>query len=263
MDYECITYEEPEQHIAVVTLNRPQRLNALSIRLLEELYDAVRGIDRNPDIRAWILTGAARPDGRPNFSAGVDLREAAEGPRRDPHLGTDLTDYIDDMLKPSVAVIDGICTTGAGELAVSCDIRLIGEAAQISDWHLKNLGTGLGGWGSSTRWSRLVGPAKAKEVFLTGKVMNAEEALRCGWASSVHPSAALREAGLATARAIAAMRPEGVRLTLAHLDHTAEMPKDQALRWAKLLPQWLDVTSDIGERGREVMKKSIERSAAP
>lgn len=252
MNYECITFEASDG-IATVTLNRPHRLNALNIQIMEELYSAAKSIARDPDIRVWLLTGAPRADGRPNFSAGVDLKEAAEGPRRNRHLGPDLCDLIDEMLKPSIAVIDGICTTGAGELAVSCDIRILGEQARISDWHLKNLKTGLGGWGSSTRWARLVGAAKAKEVFLTGKMMTAEEALNCGWATAVYPSAELWDAAMATARSIADMDPDGVRLTLAHFDHCADMPKEQALRWAQMLPDWLDVHSDIGERGAEVL----------
>lgn len=260
MDYECIQYEVIDGNIAVITLNRPQRLNALSITLLEETYDAVKAIEKDDAIRVWMLRGAPRSDGRPNFSAGVDLKEAATGKKRDLHLGSDLTDLIDDMLKPSIAVIDGVCTTGAGELAVSCDIRIVGEAAQISDWHLKNLGTGLGGWGSSTRWSRIVGASKAKEMFLTGKIMGAEEAVICGWATTRHPSGELWNAAVATARSIAAMRPEGVRLTLAHLDHTASMSKDEALRWAQLLPQWLGVQGNMAARATEVMGGRVDKA---
>jgi enoyl-CoA hydratase/carnithine racemase len=137
---------------------------------------------------------------------------------------------------------------------------MVGEAAQISDWHLKNLGVGTGGWGASTRWSRLVGPAKTKEMFLTGKVMGAAEAVTCGWATSMHPSAELWEAALATARAIAAMSPEGVRVTLAHIDHTAEMSKDEALRWAPKVRNWFGVESDIAASGRAVMSRKRDGS---
>jgi enoyl-CoA hydratase/carnithine racemase len=256
MDYEHIGYTTVDDSIAVVTLNRPQRLNAITPAVLLDLFDAAERIQSDPAIRVWLLTGAPRPDGRPCFSAGVDLKDAAEGGVRDPELGLRLANLIDDMLTPSIAVIDGICTTGGGELAVSCDLRLVGEAAQISDWHLKNLGTGPGGWGSSTRWARLVGAAKAKELFLTGKVMGAQEAYDCGFATSVHPSSSLMEEALVVARQIAQMNPAGVRLTLAHIDHTRDMSRDEALRWVNTLREWFDMPlsrTDYAARRRNIL----------
>ena len=157
MSYHHIKFDVVEPHIVAVTLSRPERLNALHGPLMEELQDAVNKIERDPEVRVWLLTGAPRKDGRPCFGAGVDMKAPAEGVKMDANIGFNLTNQIDDMLKPSIAVIDGVCSTGAVELALACDFRLVGEQAQISDWHLKNLGTGLGGWGASTRWSRLIG----------------------------------------------------------------------------------------------------------
>jgi len=248
MAYEFIRFEVPEPHVAVVTLHRPERLNALHGPLLDELADAVGRIDRDPEIRAWILTGAPRPDGRPCFGAGVDLRCFAEGKGVSVEQGFGLTNRIDDLLVPSIAAIDGVCTTGASELALACDFRLVGAAARVSDWHLKNLGTGLGAWGASTRWARLVGATRAKEIILTGRELDAETAVRWGLASAAHPSAELLGAALAMARTIAGMKPEGVRLTLAHLDRADDMTRDQALRWAELLPRWLGV--DVRVEGK-------------
>jgi enoyl-CoA hydratase/carnithine racemase len=253
MAYEFIHFEVPEPHVAVVTLRRPERLNALHGPLLDELSDAVARIDRDPEIRVWLLAGAPRPDGRPCFGAGVDLRSFEEGKGVSVEQGFGLTNRIDDLLVPSIAVIDGICTTGAAELALACDFRLVGAAARISDWHLRNLGTGLGAWGASTRWARLIGTTRAKEIILTGREIDAETAVRWGLASAAHPSDELMGAALAMARSIAGMKPEGVRLTLAHLDRAGDMTRDQALRWAELLPRWLGVDVAVVGKGDELL----------
>ncbi len=255
MGYEFIDFEKIEAHIAAVTLKQPKRLNAINPTMLGELSHAVDAIERDRDVHVWLLKGAPRPDGRPCFSAGVDLKAAAEGESMPPNLGPSVTNDIDDMLKPSIAVIDGVASTGAVELALSCDLRVVGEGAQISDWHLKNLGTGLGGWGATTRWSRLVGVTYTKEIILTGKVVTAEEAYRIGFANAVFPSDKLWDEALSMARAIAGMSPEGVRVTLAHLDHTMDMSRDEALRFAQLAPKWFQLRGTFQERSKGVLDK--------
>lgn len=241
MAYENIRFETPEDGIAVVTLSRPDRLNTLTTPLFDELEAALDTIERDDAIRVWVLTGDPRPDGRPCFSAGVDVRAFADGTGVTEHQGFRLTNRIDDLLKPSVALIDGICSTGGVELALACDLRIVGASAEISDWHLKKLGTGLGAWGASTRWARLLGVQRTKEILLTGKVVSGEEAFRIGFASELHPSESLWDDALPTLRAIAGMDPNGLKLTLAHLDRIEDMSRDQALRWAELAPDWLGV----------------------
>lgn len=255
MTYENIVFENVEDHIARVTLHRPERLNALNGPLLDELADAVDRIDRDDDVHVWLLTGAPRPDGRPNFGAGVDLRSFGEGRGVTSEQGFHLTNRIDDLLTPSIAVIDGVCTTGAAELALACDFRLVGEAARISDWHLKNLGTGLGAWGASTRWARLLGVQKAKELILTGRELHADEAVRSGFATASYASADLMDEALAMARTIAGMKREGVRMCLAHLDRVDDMSRDEALRWADLVPGWLGVELGMEGKDAEVLGK--------
>lgn len=255
MSYQFIRYELPERGIAIVTLARPERLNALHGPLLEELRDAVARIERDPDVRVFLLTGAARSDGRPCFCAGADLKAAAEGLTADEQLGQAITNGIDDLLKPSIAVVDGVCSTGGVELALACDLRLVGESAQISDWHLKNLGTGLGGWGGSTRWARLVGVANAKRVILTGQVIDGSEAFRIGFAQGLYRSEHLMREALAMARGIAAMNPDGLRLTLAHYDHTLDMSRDESIRFADLFRKWFSAGKDFQESARGVLER--------
>lgn len=251
-----IRYEKREDGIAVVTLDRPERLNALSGPLLDALAETVEEIERDPDVRVFLLRGSPRPDGRPCFSAGVDVQAFADGEGVTEEQGFALTNRIDDLLKPSIAVIDGVCTTGGGEIALACDFRLVARTARISDWHLKKLGTGLGAWGASTRWARECGVTNAKQMLLTGREIDGDEAFRIGFASGVYESDALWEAALGMASAIAGMSPDGVRLVLAHLDRIGDMSRDQALRWAKLSAEWLGVGVGEAELRGRVLGKS-------
>ncbi len=238
---DIVQLERRENGVAILTLNRPDRLNALNGPLLDRLRAHVTALDADPDIRVFLLAGAARTDGRPCFSAGVDVQAFSEGEGVTNEQGCGLTDQIDDLLTPSIAVIDGICTTGGAEFALACDFRLVGGAAQISDWHLKKLGIGIGSWGAPVRWAREVGVTRAKEIMLTGRVVDGEEAARIGFATAVHPSADLMSAALEMADTIAEMDPDGVRLLLANLDRISDMSRDQGLRWAQLSAEWLGV----------------------
>jgi len=240
-----ILFEKRDDGIAVVTLNRPEKLNSLTGPLLDALDEAVDRVAADPEIRVFLLRGAPRPDGRPCFSAGVDVSAFADSQGVGEEQGFLLTNKIDDLLKPSIAVIDGVCTTGGGEIALACDFRVVGRTARISDWHLKKLGTGLGAWGASTRWARECGVTNAKQMLLTGREIDGDEALRIGFASAVFDPDALEAGALEMATQIAGMKPDGVKLVLAHLDRIDDMSRDQALRWAQLSADWLDVK--VGE----------------
>lgn len=253
--FDTIRLEKREDGIAVITLDRPKRLNALSGPLLDELAAAVEDINGDPDVRVFLIQGAPRPDGRPCFSAGVDVQAFADGQGVTEEQGFALTNRIDDLLKPSIAVIDGICTTGGGEIALACDFRIVARSAQISDWHLAKLGTGLGAWGASTRWARECGVTNAKQMLLTGRVIDGDEAFRIGFASAVYESADLEAGALEMAGQIAGMNPAGVKLVLAHLDRIDDMSRDQALRWAQLSADWLDVKVEASELEGKILGK--------
>ena len=130
-EFETIRYDKRADGIVVITLDRPDRLNTLSGPLLDELAEAVERIHHDPEVRVFLIRGAPRPDGRPCFSAGVDVQAFADGQGVTEEQGFALTNRIDDLLKPSIAVIDGICTTGGGEIALACDFRLVARSAQI------------------------------------------------------------------------------------------------------------------------------------
>ncbi|MBI4307177.1 MAG: enoyl-CoA hydratase/isomerase family protein, partial [Chloroflexi bacterium] len=153
----------------------------------------------------------------------------------------------EDMLKPSIAAIDGVCTGGGIELAMACDLRVVAETAEVSDLHLKNLGVGLGGWGASTRLPRIVGLGKAKEMILTALVLNGRDAVQAGFAQRVFPPGKVVEGALEMARKIAAMRPHGVKITLAHLDRAVNMPFYEGLRYADTVRRLLGPGPDAAE----------------
>lgn len=251
-DFLHLRFDRPTAHIACVLLSRPNAANALSAALLDELSVALDLIESDDDIRVWMLGGADRPDGSACFSAGVDIKEVLAGPVKRGVDPAALVDRIDDSLKPSIVVINGVCTTGALELALACDLRIAGHSARISDWHLKRTGLGIGAWGSATRLSRLVGVNKAKELVLLGEEVDGAEAARIGLVNKAVPDAELADAALGMASTIAALPARGVRTTLGFLQLQAELSKHEALHLAGQIPALMGVTlrpiTDAAER---------------
>lgn len=245
MTYQTILYER-EGRLGLITLNRPERLNSLSMQLVEELGILLDQIDKDNGVRSIIITGANRPDGRPCFSAGADLKERAESPDSYDSVYKLTREMMDRELEPglrgvcnrletmgkiSIAVIDGVCTAGGLELALSCDLRVASETAQISDMHIKNVAS-IGGAGVTVRLARLVGSPKAKEIMFTGEPMGGREALSIGLVNQVFPSDKLLEGAKQLARKIAGMHPEAVALAKACMNAAMEMDIQQALRFS-------------------------------
>lgn len=250
---------EVERHgaVEVLRISRPDVLNALNGDVLLGLTAAVKRIRDDPEVRAYIITGADRADGRPCFSAGDDLKEAAAGLAPPGNPGSVLTNTIDNLLKPSIAVIDGICTTGALEIALACDLRLVAEDAEISDWHLTRLGSGLGGWGASTRLARLVGVAQAKELMLSGRVIDGTEALRIGLAQRVFPRETLWDEAMTIAASAAGVNPVGLHMTMAHLSRVEDLSKEEALSYARQLREWFAPRRSLSESLAEVKEQHL------
>jgi enoyl-CoA hydratase/carnithine racemase len=233
---DCLRLDRPVEHVLRVTLSRPMAANALSSQLLDELGDVVKDIENDETLRAWVLAGAPRPDGRAWFSAGVDMKEVLAGPVRYRHDPGELVQRIDDLLVPSIAAIGGTCTTGALELALACDIRVAARSARLSDWHLKRTGLGLGGWGSAARLARLVGLDKAKELLLLSDEVDGVEAARIGMVNRVVDDADLDRTVLEMATTIASYPRRGVRMTLGYLQEQADMTKPEAISFAERAP---------------------------
>jgi enoyl-CoA hydratase len=246
--YECLIYQKLDGGVALITLNRPQRLNALSNQLQDELWQVLDEVEKDDEVRAMVFTGAPRPDGRPCFSAGADLKEISQQEERfstggiggivrammdrgfEPRLAG-VCSRLETMGKPSIAAVDGVCTAGGMELALACDIRVASETAQMSDLHIKNLGT-IGGAGVSTRLARTLGPAWAKEIMFTGEPLNGEQAVSIGLANHVFPPDKLVEEALALARKFATMRPQALAMAKAAMNAAMDLDMERALRFS-------------------------------
>ena len=245
---------ENHGNVRVLRLNRPEKLNSFNGPLLYALNDEVKKIKRDDSVHCFIITGTPRLDGRPCFSAGDDLEEASRGEGPTDNPGNKLTQLLGECLKPSIAVIDGICTTGALEIVMACDLRFVADTASISDWHLARLGTGIGGWGASTRLTKLVGVAQAKDMILTGKAIDGAEALRIGLAQRMFPSASLWNESMKIAQAVASMNPSGVRSTLMHMSHVEDMSTAEALAFAKQIRETMPSSGTFREKATNVLK---------
>lgn len=205
----------------VLTLNRPESLNALSSELLAELISAVRACDVDDQVGAVILTGA----GDRAFTAGLDLKEAAApGTRK---RSANPVEVIAACSKPVVAAVNGLCITGGLEIILGCDMVLAADTARFADTHVR-VGL-LPGWGLSQRLVRQVGPHRAKEISLAGNFITAARAYELGLVNRVVDSAALMPEALALANDIAgansAVVPEYKRL----IDDGFAMPLGEAL----------------------------------
>jgi enoyl-CoA hydratase/carnithine racemase len=241
-DYQTLRLDTPADHVVRVTINRPAVANALNGTFFTELSAVLDVIEADDDVRLWLLTGAPRPDGRAWFSAGADMKEAlgnAGSTGVDPAA---VVERIDAMLVPSIAVIAGVCTTGALELAMACDLRIAASSARLSDWHLRRTGLGIGAWGAAARLSRLVGQDKAKELILLGSEIDGAEAARIGLVNAAVPDEELGARALDWATTIAALPRRGVRATLGYLQLQADMSTHEAIRFGEVAPSYFGLT---------------------
>ncbi len=190
--------------IALVTINRPEKLNALNILTREEILDAFRALSKDDETRVVIVTGA----GEKAFVAGADINDfvgktAIE--QRRIMLGTRAFDVIEDFPKPVIAMINGYALGGGCELALSCDIRIASTKAKFGQPEIK-LGIIPGG-GGTQRLTRLIGEGKSMELILTGDVIDADEALRLGLVNHVFAPEELASKTMEIAQKIAGMSP--------------------------------------------------------
>ncbi|MFC1929578.1 enoyl-CoA hydratase/isomerase family protein [Chloroflexota bacterium] len=254
MSYKSLMYEVKEGHAVLITLNRPHKLNAFSLELREELMDALDRIEASREINAVVITGAPRTDGRPCFSSGLDLEEVhRKGDTLLSVLGTlkeglvkatwavgeqhDMWPFFLTRLysfpKPTIAAIDGVCTAGGLELALSCDLRVAATTAQISDLHMKNLGN-LGGGGLQTHLPRAVGAMKAKELIWLNEWIDGQEALRIGLVCRVFPPEELHAEALSIAHKLASHPPLAMKFSKMAIDASLSQGVRESLRFADL-----------------------------
>jgi len=213
---------------ALVTLNRPDKLNAMSLMMKEELIRALHDLDADAKTRVIVLTGA----GQKAFTAGADIQEfAGRTPTDQWHMyehGT-LYDAIERAGKPIIAMINGYCFGGGLELAMACDIRVASDRATLGQTEI-NIGIIPGG-GGSQRLPRLVGLGNALRLTLTGDRIDATEAMRIGLVDEVVPHARLEQRAFEIAEKIGTRSALAVRLAKQAVRASARLPLDQGLRY--------------------------------
>lgn len=197
-----VAYEKRDG-IAVVTLNRPEKLNALSREVLEDLLEVLEAVGRDPEVRAVVIAGSGKA-----FCAGADVSEFTKSLpeiREFIDLGRRVFELLETMDKPVVAAVHGFALGGGFELALSCDLIVAAEGTQLGSPEI-NLGI-VPGWGATQKLLATVGPYKARELVLLGDRITAEEALRIGIVNRVVPADRVLEEAIAIARRLAEKSP--------------------------------------------------------
>ncbi|WP_194744270.1 enoyl-CoA hydratase [Thermaurantiacus tibetensis] len=214
--------------VAVVTLNRPEAMNALSRALRAELARVMGEMDARADVRAVVLTGA----GTRAFSAGLDLKELGADPAAmDDATGTTADANpcraVEQCRKPVIGAINGVAITGGFELALACDVLLASENARFADTHAR-VGI-MPGWGLSQKLSRLIGISRAKELSFTGNFLDAATAERWGLVNRVLPAGELLPAARRLAADMASIDPHFLSAYKALIDDGFALPFGEAL----------------------------------
>lgn len=200
---------ETEDGVGIITLDRPQALNALCEALSQELAEALDGFEADPTIGCLVITGSEKA-----FAAGADIKEMQSKTYMDAYLGNFLTTGLERVAtcrKPTIAAVAGYALGGGCELAMMCDFILAADNARFGQPEI-NLGV-IPGIGGTQRLARFVGKSKAMEMCLTGRMMDAEEAERAGLVSRIVPLDDLRSETLKTAKAIAGRSRPAVLMT--------------------------------------------------
>jgi len=224
--YETILVERRER-VAIVTINRPEKRNALNIQTRSEGVAVLDELNADYSVRVVVFTGA----GDKAFIAGADIAEFADRTaitQREVMLERSLFNAIDTFPKPVIAMINGYCLGGGCELALACDIRIASEKASLGQPEI-NLGIIPGG-GGTQRLTRLVGEGKAMEMILTGEIIDAQTAFTLGLVNHVVPADQLETKTIAIANRIAEKSPIALRLAKEAVKLASRSNLDEGLR---------------------------------
>ena len=217
---------EKEDYIGIITINRPQALNALNSQVLDELNEVLDSVDSN-ETRALILTG----EGDKSFVAGADIGEMSTLTKAEGEAfgkkGNDVFRKLETLEIPVIAAINGFALGGGCEISMSCDIRICSENAIFGQ---PEVGLGITpGFGGTQRLARLVGPGMAKQMIYTGRNIKADEAYRIGLVNAVYPQEELMAAAKKMASGIAMQAPIAVRTCKKAINDGLDVDMDQAI----------------------------------
>jgi enoyl-CoA hydratase len=241
MIYENIL-AETHGKVGLIRINRPQALNALSNAVKDEMSAALDGFERDPAIGAIVITGSEKA-----FAAGADIKEMADKSFIDVFLSDYAAgwDRVAQTRKPIIAAVAGFALGGGCELAMQCDMIIAADNAKFGQPEIK-LGI-IPGIGGTQRLTRAVGKAKAMDMILTGRMMDATEAERCGLVARVVPLASLMDEALKAAETIASMSLPSVLLAKEAINRAAEGTLAEGLRFERRVFHALFATEDQKE----------------
>lgn len=255
---------EIERHgpVAVVRLNRPEAMNALSAALRAQLAEAMLAVDADDGVRAVVLTGA----GDRAFTAGLDLKELGADTS---HLGAanaqdaarNPVRAVEQCCKPVIGAINGVAITGGFELALACDVLIASHNARFADTHAR-VGI-MPGWGLSQKLSRMIGVARAKELSLTGNFIGADQALAWGLVNRVVPADALLPTAIALAHDMAGIDPRMATAYKRLIDDGYGLALSEALALEARVSSQMNGAVDAAEveaRRRAVMERGRTQS---
>jgi len=239
--------------VGYVTINRPQRLNALNRQVIDELLGVFEDLRRDAEVRVAILTGS----GDKAFVAGADINELAalapvEG-EETARRGQRVLDLIENLGKPVIAAINGYALGGGCELAMACTLRIAAESARLGQPEVK-LGL-IPGYGGTQRLPRLIGKSQAVEIILTGEPVSAQEAFRLGLVNQVVPADDLIPAAERLAQRIIAAAPLAVRFALEAVQRGMEVSTAEGQALEAALFGLTCTTADMKEGTRAFLEK--------
>jgi enoyl-CoA hydratase/carnithine racemase len=244
---------ERREGLTYVTINRPEKLNALNETVIGELRECFEAIAQDNDTRAVILTGA----GEKAFVSGADIAELAKSSalncREISRRAQAVFAFIENMGKPVIAAIRGYALGGGCELAMACTLRVASESARFGQPEVK-LGL-IPGYGGTQRLSRLIGKGRAMELILSGEMVPAQEAYRIGLVNRVVPEAELLSTAETMARKITANAPLAVKFSLDAVNHGLEMTLKEGEFLEATLFGLCGATEDMKEGTRAFLEK--------
>jgi len=256
MAFENLLYER-HNGVGYVTVNRPEKLNALNRKTMDELHDCFQEIEHDAEVRVVILTGA----GEKAFVGGADVNElAVQTPVEGKELsvrGQKILDLIEHLGKPVIAAVNGYALGGGCELALACTIRIASENARLGQPEVK-LGL-IPGYAGTQRLPRLVGRGRALEMVLSGEPVSAAEAYRIGLVNQVVPAQDLIATAEKLAQKILANAPLAVKFALEAVNHGLEMTQAEGQFLEANLFGLCCTTADMKEGTRAFLEKRPAR----
>jgi enoyl-CoA hydratase len=252
MSDDVVLLERRDDGIAVLTLNRPDKLNALNEAVRQRLMERLDALATDPAVRVAVLHGA----GEKAFVAGADVAEFAgrtPAEQREVYQRRRVYDALADFPKPVICAVHGYCLGGGSELALACDVRVADRTARFGQAEIR-LGL-IPGAGGTQRLARLVGPGQAMRIALTGDTIDAEEAYRIGLVEVLVDEGEHLQAALGLAGRMARWSPVALRLAKASVREAMETPLSAGLRFEKEA----FLAAFASEDGREGVRAFIEK----